>query len=104
MIIPPNSNTDHSYKKCAGHTYFDMVRSHYSTKPETSLRLAVENKQRLYDKWHLTTSSHLKYMRNIFKIPEFDQKVKVPGRKFLQYIFAINIQQDEKEAEKSLHS
>ena len=125
VIIPPNSNTDPSYKKCAGHTYFDMIRSNCSTQSEASRqfgivetiltlkgfntaqinrmkkqkrlsRLAVENKQRLYIgkvTFDNLVSTH-KYMRNIFKIPEFDQErfslpMKVPGRKLLQYIFTI---------------
>jgi hypothetical protein len=29
-VIPPTSNTHGMYKKCAGRTYFDMVRSHCS--------------------------------------------------------------------------
>ena len=126
VITPPHSNTDPIFKKCAGQTYYNMVKTHCTDKKEKIRQNSVvdlilrkkgfntrqinsikkrkhqtatsrEEKQKLYIgkvTFDNVVSTH-KYMRKIFKIPEFDSTrfsmpMQVPGKKLLQYIFTIS--------------
>ena len=100
-IIPPTSNTNPIYKKCAGTTYFNMARSHCSDIrelerqiltvktilrqkgfSENQIKRMQKHKQKRMDYTKLYTGTvefdHVsrihKYVRNIFRLPLLERE------------------------------
>ena len=102
-VIPPSSNTHGMYKKCAGRTYFDMVRSHcshtseYKRQIETVKTILTEkgfsHHQIMRMKKKRGRNTRLPYDKiYVGKVP-FDQTSQI--HKFLRNTFASRTFDDE---------